>query len=138
MSVNTNLVIIGGNIGKSPVLRRTSSGRAVLNFSLANDRIRQISGATERTTTWHDITVWDEKAEHNAQHLTSGSEVLVTGKLNVRHYQDREGRSRRQVEIIASKIDWIKLNPKRKQPQSQDKDTSVQLTTDPQTVSLNS
>jgi len=135
MSVNTNLVIIGGNIGKIPELRHTESGRAVLNFSLANDRVRRVGGTIDRKTGWYDITCWDEQAEHNAKHLTKGSEVLVTGRLNVRSYTDRDGIKRRQTEIIASKIDWIKIAPVREEAE----DTApAQLTTNPETVSISS
>lgn len=129
--VNINMVMIAGNIGKDPVLRRTESGRAVLNFSLANDRVRKVGGVTERRTSWFDITVWDEQAEHNARHLTSGSEVIVTGRLNVRTYNDREGNTRRQVEIIASNIHWVKLAERKNRAQE-----TMQLTTQPETVRI--
>lgn len=134
MSVNTNMVILGGNIGQTPVLRQTASGRSVLNFSIANDFIRKVGGTLDRKTTWHDITVWDEQAEHNARHLTSGSNVLVTGRVNVRAYTDRVGNKRRQTEIVADKIDWIKLAPRKEQVEFSTDEQM--LTTKPEAIRL--
>lgn len=110
--LNTNIVIIAGNLGADPVLRRTDSGGAVLNLSIANDQHRRVGEVFETKTSWHDITVWGAAAEHHAKHLTRGSEILVHGKLNTRSYEDRQGITRRHTEIVAERIEWVKLMPR--------------------------
>ena len=104
-----NTVILRGNLGQTPVLRHTESGKAVLNFSIAVDRSRRAGETQIRETNWFDCTCWGAQAEHNAKYLTKGSDVIITGELNDRRWKDREGNTRRSVEIMTTRIEWIKL-----------------------------
>lgn len=104
-----NSVILLGNLGQTPQLRHVSSGKSVLNFSLAVDSHRTSGNRSVDETNWFDVTVWGSSAEHQARHLTKGSKIIVQGELNIRHYVDRDGNSRQKTEIIAKTITWVSL-----------------------------
>ena len=98
-----NTVILRGNLGQTPQLRQVGSGKSVLNFMLAVDK------PDDNGTSWIPIVVWGNKAEHQARHLTKGSQVLVKGELNQRNWTDRDNQSRQSIEVIAQEIEWISL-----------------------------
>lgn len=104
-----NNASIQGNLGSTPVLRETGSGRPVLNFSIANDTIKYSGDRRQVTTRWFDITLWDSLAVQNSKRLTKGSNVTIVGKLNDRRWVDREGNPRRAVEIVGTEVHWHKI-----------------------------
>jgi len=88
-----NKVILVGRLGRDPELRRTQSGKAVANFSLATDS----QGSTE----WHRIVVWDRLAEICDQYLHKGKQVYIEGRIQTREWDDRDGNKRYTTEIVA-------------------------------------
>lgn len=100
---SVNKVILIGNVGKDPVVRRTGDGRAVANFSVATsesytDRQQQ---AQERTE-WHTIVAWGKLGEICERFVTRGKQVYVEGRLQTRKWTDREGKERYSTEVVAS------------------------------------
>ena len=81
---------IFGYVGKKPELRKTGSGKAVTSFSIAtNDR-----RGGEETTTWHNITAWEQRAEICCKALDKGSQVLVKGRITQEEWQGKDGQER--------------------------------------------
>ena len=98
-----NNCIIMGRMTRDPELRRTSSGTAVCGFTIAVDRdIKGESG--ERETDFVDCVAWKGTAELVCKHFSKGSMAIVTGRLQMRNWTDKDGNKRRTAEIIASTV----------------------------------
>ena len=98
-----NRVIIMGRFGRDPELRRTTSGTAVVSFSLAVDRdFKSQSG--ERETDWINVTAWRNTAEFVSKYFTKGRMALVEGRLQTRKLVDNDGTNRTAVEVVADSV----------------------------------
>lgn len=103
---NGNTVTIVGNITREPELRFTPTGQANTRFGVAVNRRWQDrnSGEWQEATSFFDVVCWREMAENVSESLPKGARVLVTGRLEQRSYEDREGNKRNVVEIIADEV----------------------------------
>lgn len=98
-----NRVILIGNLGKDPEVRRLESGAVVAKFPLAtNENYRDKSGEWQSSTEWHDIVVWRQLAERAERDLKKGAAIYVEGKLTHRTWQDQDGNNRRTTEVVGS------------------------------------
>lgn len=98
-----NKVILIGNLGKDPEVRRLENGAVVAKFSVAtNENYKDKTGEWQTLTEWHDVVVWRQLAERAEQQLKKGMTVFVEGKLSTRTWQDQEGHNRKTTEIVAS------------------------------------
>lgn len=105
---SVNKVILIGNLGKDPEVRYTQGGQAVCNFSIAtSERWNDKDGAAQERTEWHNVTVWGKSAEHCGQYLAKGRSVYVEGKIQTREYQDKEGVTRKAVDIVANNVTFL-------------------------------
>ena len=100
-----NRVTLHGRLGKDVELRRTSNGTAVASWSIAVDRDYKADGA-ERETDWFDITAWRGTAEFAARNFHRGDQMIVSGRLQVRSWTDKDGNKRKAVEVLADGI-WF-------------------------------
>lgn len=100
-----NRVTLHGRLGKDVELRRTSNGTAVASWSIAVDRDYKADGA-ERETDWFDITAWRGTAEFAERNFHRGDQMIVSGRLQVRSWTDRDGNKRKSVEVLADGI-WF-------------------------------
>ena len=100
-----------GNVGADPILRRTASGKAILNFNIAVDRVTRISTPegvkTQKIPDWIPIVVFGDAAEHQATYLQKGTKIGITGSLHPRSYVDKSGATHYTFEVHASNIDWL-------------------------------
>lgn len=101
-----NTVTIMGNVTRDPELRFTPSGQANSRFGVAVNRRWQdrTSGEWQEATSFFDVVCWREMAENVSESLPKGSRVIVTGRLEQRSYDDKDGNKRNVVEIIADEI----------------------------------
>lgn len=98
-----NRVILIGNLGKDPEVRRLENGAVVAKFPVAtNENYKDKSGEWQSITDWHDIVVWRSLAERAESTLTKGAQVYVEGKLSHRTWQDKDGNNRRTTEVVAN------------------------------------
>ena len=106
MAGSVNKVILIGNLGKDPEIRRLENGTAVGNFTLATSEIYtdKTTGEKRESTDWHDVVVWRNLAEISEKYLKKGYKVYVEGKLKKRSWQDKEGNTRYTTEIIADEM----------------------------------
>ncbi len=106
MAGSVNKVILIGNLGKDPEIRRLENGTAVGNFTLATSEIYtdKTTGEKKESTDWHDIVVWRNLAEISEKYLKKGFKVYVEGKLKKRSWQDKEGNTRYSTEVIADEM----------------------------------
>jgi single-strand DNA-binding protein len=102
-----NNITIVGNITRDPELRFTPSGQANARLGVAVNRRWQDKGSGEwqEATSFFDVICWRELAENVSESLKRGARVVVTGRLEQRTYETREGGEKRSVvEIIADEV----------------------------------
>lgn len=102
-----NKVILIGNLGKDPELRRTPSGAAVVNFSIATtEKYKGADGETKEATEWHSIVAWNRAAEVMAQYLKKGAPVYIEGKLRTRTWEDN-GQKKYKTEVLVREFQFL-------------------------------
>lgn len=98
-----NHIVLMGRLTKDPELRRTGTGVAVAYLTLAVDRdFKSESG--ERETDFIDIVAWRNTAEFASKYFKKGSMAVVSGRLQIRGWTDKEGNKRRNAEVVADNI----------------------------------
>ncbi|MDP2292263.1 MAG: single-stranded DNA-binding protein [Actinomycetota bacterium] len=97
-------VTIVGNLTRDPELRFTAGGKGVASFGVAVGRRFQQNGEWQEKTSFFNVTAWDTLGENIAASLTKGTRVVVTGRLEQREYETKEGEKRNVVEIVADEV----------------------------------
>lgn len=95
-----NHIIIMGRLTRDPELRRTDSGIAVASFTLAVDRDRAPEGQ-DKETDFIDCVAWRNTAEFVDKYFSKGRMMVVSGRLQIRPWTDKEGNKRKATEIVA-------------------------------------
>ena len=99
-----NHITIMGRMTKDPELRRTGSGVAATSFTLAVDRDIANKESGERETDFIDCVAWRGTGEFVAKYFNKGSMAVVSGRLQVRNWTDKEGNKRRSAEVVADSV----------------------------------
>ena len=99
-----NQVAIQGRLVRDPELRRTDSGKAVTSFSVACDRDFKNSQTGEKEVDFLDCVAWGSTAETVERYFRKGQMAIVTGRLQIRQYTDKNGQKRRYAEILVSSV----------------------------------
>lgn len=99
-----NHIVIMGRLVRDPELRRTGSGVAVASFSVAVDRDFASKDGGERETDFIDCVAWRGTGEFVSKYFAKGSMIVVSGRLQVRNWTDKDGNKRRSAEIIADNV----------------------------------
>ena len=98
-----NHITAAGRLTKDPELRRTQNGVAVASFTIACDRdIKDASG--NKQTDFIDCVAWRNTAEFADKYFTRGRMVIVSGRLQMREWTDKNGNKRRNAEILAENV----------------------------------
>lgn len=107
MAGSVNKVILIGNLGRDPEVRRMGSGDAVVNLRIAtseNWRDRQ-SGERKERTEWHSVVIFNENlAKVAEQYLKKGSKVYIEGQLQTRKWTDQSGQERYTTEVVLQRF----------------------------------
>ena len=101
-----NRIILIGRLTQDPEMKYTNTGKAVVNFTLAVDRPFTQRGR-EKETDFIRIVAWDKLAELTAQYLHKGRLAAVEGRLQLRQYEDKEGRKVSVAEVIADNVRFL-------------------------------
>ena len=105
---NINKVILIGNLGGDPELKRTAAGQGYCHLSVATDvAFKDKAGQRQQKTEWHRVKVWGELAEHCARHLTKGRAVYIAGRLENHTWEDDQKVRRRSTAVIASRVEFL-------------------------------
>lgn len=99
-----NHIVVMGRLTRDPELRRTDSGVAVASFSLAVDRDFAPKDGGERETDFIDVVAWRQTGEFVSKHFTKGRMTVVSGRLQMRSWTDKDGNKRRTAEIVADNV----------------------------------
>ena len=99
-----NHITIMGRLTRDPELRRTGSGIAVASFTLAVDRDFSPKDGGERETDFIDCVAWRQTGEFVSKYFTKGRMAVVSGRLQIRNWNDKEGNKRRSAEVVADNV----------------------------------
>ena len=107
-----NKAIIIGNLGGDPEVRYTQNGSAVANFNVAtSERWKDQSGAPQEKTEWHRIVAFARLGEICGEYLSKGSKVYIEGRIQTRHWDDKDGNKRYTTEIVAREMKMLDSKP---------------------------
>ena len=96
-----NHIVIMGRLTRDPELRRTGSGLPVASFSVAVDRDFGKNENGEKETDFIDCVAWRNTAEYVSKYFTKGRMIVVSGRLQIRSWTDKDGNKRRTAEVVA-------------------------------------
>ena len=99
-----NHIVIMGRLTRDPELRRTGSGVAVASFSLAVDRDFAPKDGGERETDFIDCVAWRQTGEFVSKYCAKGRMAVVSGRLQIRSWTDKDGNKRRTAEVVADNV----------------------------------
>ena len=99
-----NHITIMGRLVREPELRRTGSGIAVTSFTVAVDRDFSGRDGGEKETDFIDCVAWRQTGEFVQKYFTKGSMIVVSGRLQIRGWTDKDGNKRRTAEVVADNV----------------------------------
>jgi single-strand DNA-binding protein len=103
MAGSVNKVILIGNLGADPEIRRTQDGRPIANLRIATSESwrDKATGERKEKTEWHRVVIFNEGLCRIAeQYLKKGSKVYIEGALQTRKWQDKDGQDRYSTEVV--------------------------------------
>ena len=107
MAGSVNKVILIGNLGKDPEVRRMSSGEPVVNLSVATSETwrDKSSGERHERTEWHRVVIFNENlAKVAEQYLQKGAKVYLEGAIQTRKYTDKDGVEKYSTEVVLQRF----------------------------------
>ena len=99
-----NHITIMGRFVRDPELRRTGSGIAVASFTLAVDRDFKSSNGGDKEVDFIDCVAWRQAGEFVSKYFTRGRMAVVSGRLQIRSWTDKDGNKRRAAEVVADNV----------------------------------
>ncbi len=97
-----NHIDIMGRLVRDPELRRTNSGKAVASFTVAVER--DFSQGDQKETDFIDCVAWQKTGEFVSKYFVKGSMIVVSGRLQIRSWNDKDGNKRKTAEIVADNV----------------------------------
>lgn len=109
---SVNKVILVGNLGRDPEVRRMPSGDAMVSLSIATtDTWKDKSGERQEKTEWHRIVIFGRLAEVAGEYLKKGSQTYFEGRLQTRKWTDKEGQEKYTTEVVADRMQMLGSRP---------------------------
>ncbi len=103
MAGSLNKVILVGNVGNDPEVRKTQSGDSVATVSLAtSESWKDQSGARQDRTEWHRVVLFGKVADVVSQYVKKGSKLLIEGQVKTRKWQNQQGADVYTTEVVVS------------------------------------
>ena len=99
-----NHITIMGRFVQDPELRRTGSGVAVASFTLAVDRDFKSGNSGEKEVDFIDCVAWRQAGEFVSKYFSRGRMAVVSGRLQIRSWNDKDGNKRRTAEVVADNV----------------------------------
>lgn len=105
MNAIRNKVQLIGNLGNTPEIKTTDTGKKLAKFSVAtNETYRNAAGDKVTETQWHNVIAWGKTAGVIEKYLDKGSEVVIEGKLINRNYTDKNGVKKYITEVQVNEL----------------------------------
>lgn len=99
-----NHITVMGRLTRDPELRRTQAGVPVASFSIACDRDFKDKATGERSTDFIDVVAWRSTGEFVSRYFIKGRMAVISGRLQIRDWTDKEGGKRRSAEVVADEV----------------------------------
>ena len=99
-----NHITIMGRLTKDPELRRTDSGVAVASFTMAVDRDFGNKDSGKKETDFIECVAWRQTGEFVSKYFSKGRMAVVSGRLQIRNWTDKDGNNRKAAEIVADNV----------------------------------
>jgi single-strand DNA-binding protein len=113
-----NKIILFGNVGNDPEVRKLESGKSVAKFSLAtNKSYTNAQGEKITETQWHNIVLWNKLADLAGKYIKKGSSIIIEGEIVYRNYENKEGVSIYITEIIGNALHFAGSKKEEDKPQ---------------------
>jgi len=109
MARGVNKVILVGNLGKDPEMRRTANDLVITTFSVATSESwkDKQTGESQERTEWHRVKIFGRLAEIAAEYLRKGRQVYIEGSIRTEKYTDKEGVERYATDIVANEMQLL-------------------------------
>ena len=99
-----NHITIMGRLTRDPEMRRTGSGTPVVSFTIAVDRDFADKQTGEKETDFIDVVAWRNTAEFVEKYFSKGRMAVVSGRLQIRSWNDKDGNKRKTAEVVADNV----------------------------------
>lgn len=99
-----NHIVIMGRLTANPELRHTGSGTPVASFTIACDRDFADKQSGQKETDFVDVVAWRNTAEFVSKYFAKGRMAIISGRLQIRDWTDKEGNKRRSAEVLAESV----------------------------------
>lgn len=110
-----NRIVLVGRMTRDPELRRTQSGAAVTNFTLAVNRNFKTEGQPDAD--FINCVIWNKSAENVERYCSKGSLVGVEGRLQSRQYDAQDGTKRTVIEVVCDSVQFLETKVRESNPQ---------------------
>lgn len=110
MAGSYNHVVLVGRLVADPELRQTQDGTPVASFRIAVDRPRGRSGG-EKQTDFFGVSIWRQRGERAAEFLQKGRLVLISGRVQIREWTDKDNNKRTSVDVVADDFQMLDSRP---------------------------
>jgi len=111
--MQANITVVAGNLVRDVELRYTPNGKAVCNLNLAINNTYGKGEEKKQDTVFMDVVVWNGMAEACNNYISKGSPIYVEGRLSQESWEDKEGKKRSKIKIIATRVQF--LGPKKEE-----------------------
>lgn len=106
--MSINMVVLLGRLSSDVEVKNTPSGLAVANFSIAtSEKYKDKSGEMQEKTEFTRIVVWGKLAELCGEYLAKGRQAYISGKLQTRSYEDKDGVKKYITEVVANTVQFL-------------------------------
>lgn len=116
-----NVAVISGRLAADPELKTTQTGVSVTSVTLAVDRYSK----EERKTDWVDVVAWRGTAEFICKYFSKGQMMAVTGSIQTRNWEDKQGNKRKAVEVLANNVEFVGSKADKAKNQQQEPDSAL-------------
>ncbi|MHC4943646.1 MAG: single-stranded DNA-binding protein [Planctomycetota bacterium] len=117
---NLNKVLLIGRLTRDPESRYTPSGAAVTEFGFAVNRFYTVNGERKEDTCFLDISAWGRLGELARNYLRKGRQAFIEGHLTFSEWQDKEGKKRTKIRVVADNIQFLDPADRNAGPRSAD------------------
>lgn len=107
MPSGVNRVTLIGHLGADPEMRYTANGTAMASMRLAVNRNVKSPAGWKEETDWITVVAWNKTAEICSQHLTSGRQIYVEGRLSTRSFAGKDGKKQYRTEVVANEVVFL-------------------------------
>ncbi len=105
-----NNISIIGRLTKDPEVRKTTTGRSVCTFTIANERPKNSQG--EKEVDFLEVVAWNSSADFVGNYFKKGSPILVTGRVQTKTWKDKEGNNRQSWNIVTNTVEFVPTSKK--------------------------